>query len=138
MEKTLANISNMKLRGLEERGKEFATKIKDLEGKIAPIKARLNDLKHGVDKYTEELDAYTAGMERYKAQLKTFRKTRPNLQVYQTYMEDLNTADRCMSCHVGINTAEGVSTEQPYTSHPDQKLYLGNHPPGKIWMRALS
>ena len=27
---------------LEERGKEFATKIKDMEGKIAPIKARLN------------------------------------------------------------------------------------------------
>ena len=120
------------IEGLEEKGKEFAAKIKDLEGKIAPIKARLNDLKHGVDQYTEELDAYTAGMERYKAQLKTFRKTRPNLQVYQTYMEDLNTADRCMSCHVGINTAEGVSTEQPYASHPDQKLYLGNHPPERF------
>ena len=120
------------IEGLEEKGKEFASKIKDLEGKIAPIKARLNDLKHGIDKYTEELDAYPAGMERYKAQLKTFRKTRPNLQVYQTYMEDLNIADRCMSCHVGINSAESVSTEQPYTSHPDQKLYLGNHPPERF------
>ena len=120
------------IEGLEEKGKEFASKIKDLEGKIAPIKARLNDLKHGIDKYTEELDAYPAGMERYTAQLKTFRKTRPNLQVYQTYMEDLNIADRCMSCHVGINSAESVSTEQPYTSHPDQKLYLGNHPPERF------
>src|SRR3972149_9573207 len=29
------------IEGLEEKGKEFAAKIKDLEGKIAPIKARL-------------------------------------------------------------------------------------------------
>src|SRR3989338_9079738 len=39
------------IEGLEEKGKEFASKIKDLEAKIAPINARLNDLKHGIDKY---------------------------------------------------------------------------------------
>ncbi len=54
------------IEGLDEKGKEFAAKIKDLEGKIASIKARLNDLKHDVDAYTEEFAAYTTGMERYK------------------------------------------------------------------------
>jgi cytochrome c2/peptidoglycan hydrolase CwlO-like protein len=117
---------------LEKKGKDFTIKIKDMEGKIASIKTRLNELKHDVDIYTEELDAYTTGMERYKTQLKTFKKTRPNLQVYQTYMEDLNIVDRCMSCHVGINRTESVSTEQPYANHPDQKLYLGNHPPERF------
>ena len=130
--KTQSEQIKHEIEDLEEKGKEFATKMKDLEGKIASIKTRLNELKHDVGNYTEELDAYTVGMERYKTQLKTFKKTRPSLQVYQTYMEDLNIADRCMSCHVGINSAEGVSTEQPYASHPDQKLYLGNHPPERF------
>ncbi|TVM04206.1 MAG: hypothetical protein CV087_00750 [Candidatus Brocadia sp. WS118] len=117
---------------LEKRGKDFTGKIKDMEDRIASIKARLKALTHDIDKYTEELNAYTVGLERYKAQLKTFERVRPGLQVYQTYMEDVNTVDRCMSCHVGVNKTECVSTEQPYASHPDQKLYLGNHPPERF------
>lgn len=117
---------------LEKKGREFTGKIKDMEDRIASIKARLRELRHDIDKYTEELDAYTIGLERYKAHLKAFKKTRPSLQVYQTYMEDVNTVDRCMSCHVGINRTETVSTKQPYASHPDQKLYLSNHPPEKF------
>ncbi|MDN3515651.1 MAG: c-type cytochrome [Candidatus Brocadia sp.] len=117
---------------LEATGKECAVRIKDLEGNIALVKARLGELRSDVDARTEELETYTAGLERYKTQLKTFRKTRPSLQVYQTYMEDLNIVDRCMSCHVGINKTEEVSAEQPYASHPDQKLYLGNHPPERF------
>ncbi|GJQ22261.1 hypothetical protein BIY37_08650 [Candidatus Brocadia sapporoensis] len=117
---------------LEEKGKEFTTKIKEREGKIAPIKTRLKELRQETDKYTEELEVYTVGMKRYGEQLKAYEKTRPSLQVYQTYLEDLNITDRCMSCHVGINKTESVSSEQPYASHPDQKLYLGNHPPEKF------
>ncbi|MCF6156044.1 MAG: c-type cytochrome [Candidatus Brocadia sp.] len=117
---------------LEERGKEFTAKIKDLEGKAASITARLAVLRHDIDKYTEELDTYTAGIERYKTQLNTFKKTHPSLQVYQTHMEDLNIVDRCMSCHVGVDRPEGISTEQPYASHPDRQLYLGNHPPERF------
>ncbi|KAB2836056.1 MAG: c-type cytochrome [Candidatus Brocadia sp.] len=130
--KTQSGQVRHEIEELEERGKEFTGKIKDMEDRIASIKARLRALKHDVDKYTEELDAYTAGLEKYKAQLKIFKKARPGLQVYQTYMEDVNTVDRCMSCHVGINRTESVSTEQPYANHPDQKLYLGNHPPEKF------
>ncbi|MDG6027879.1 MAG: c-type cytochrome [Candidatus Brocadia sp.] len=130
--KTQSGHVRHEIEELEKRGTEFTGKIKDMEDRIAFIKARLRALRHDVDTYTEDLDAYTTGLERYKAQLKTFKKTSPSLQVYQTYMEDINIVDRCMSCHVGINRTESVSTEQPYASHPNQKLYLGNHPPEKF------
>ncbi|MFO0793751.1 MAG: c-type cytochrome [Candidatus Brocadiaceae bacterium] len=120
------------IREHEEKGKMYASQMKDIEEKLTPVKTRLNELTHDIDIYTEELNAYTAGLEKYKTQLMGFRKTRPGLQVYQTYMEDLNIVDRCMSCHVGINKAEVVSTVQPYTSHPNRDLYLGNHPPEKF------
>ena len=57
---------------------------------------------------------------------------RPQLQVYQVHLEDLNEVDRCMSCHVGINKSESVSVEQPYARHPRNDVYLGNHPPEKF------
>ncbi|MEP9410087.1 MAG: c-type cytochrome [Candidatus Brocadia sp.] len=117
---------------LEEKGKKFTMKIKDLEGRIASVTSGLAVLRHDVDKYTEELATYTADIERYKMQLKAYRKTNPSLQVYQIYMEDLNVVDRCMSCHSGIDRAEDVSKEQPFASHPDRELYLGNHPPEKF------
>lgn len=130
--KTQSEQIKHEIEELEKKGREFTTKIKDMEGKLASVTARLANLKHDIDKYTEELDTYTAGIERYKTQLNTFKKTRPGLQVYQTYMEDLNIIDRCMSCHVGIDRPESVSTEQPYASHPDRQLYLGNHQPERF------
>jgi Nitrate reductase cytochrome c-type subunit (NapB). len=120
------------LEELEATAKECAVRTKDLEGKISLMKARLEELKSKVDACTEEIETYTSGLEKYRAQLKAFQKTRPSLQVYQTSLEDLNVVDRCMSCHVGINKTEAVSAEQPYASHPDQKLYLGNHPPERF------
>lgn len=117
---------------LEEKGNDLAAKVKEAEDALAYIETRLTELKRGITTYTEELDSYTAGMKKYKAQLKNFKKTRPSLQVYQMHMEDLHIVDRCMSCHVGINKTESVSTEQPYTSHPDRDLYLGNHPPERF------
>ncbi|OQZ00858.1 MAG: hypothetical protein B6D35_05090 [Candidatus Brocadia sp. UTAMX2] len=120
------------LEELEATVKECAVRTKDLEGKISLMKARLEELRSKVDACTEEMETYTSGLEKYRAQLKAFQKTRPSLQVYQTSLEDLNVVDRCMSCHVGINKTEAVSAEQPYASHPDQKLYLGNHPPERF------
>lgn len=130
--KTQSEQIKHEIEELEDKGKEYTIKMKNLEGKIASVNTRLNDIKYDVDKYTQELDSYTVDLERYKTQLKTSKKTRPSLQVYQTYMEDLNIVDRCTSCHVGINRTESMSTEQPYASHPDQKLYLGNHPPERF------
>lgn len=117
---------------LEEKGNDLAVKIKEAEDSLVSVETRLTELKRGITTYAEELDSYTTGMEKYKAQLKNFKKTRPSLQIYQMYLEDLSIVDRCMSCHVGITKTENVSTEQPYASHPNRDLYLGNHPPERF------
>ena len=60
------------------------------------------------------------------------KSQRPSLQIYQVHLEDINEADRCMSCHIGINRKDSVSGEQPYASHSRRDVYLGNHPPEKF------
>ncbi|MBE7547487.1 MAG: hypothetical protein HS127_10240 [Planctomycetia bacterium] len=89
-------------------------------------------MKKDVITYTNELDSYTSGVAYSKNKLNKFKTARTGLQVYQTYLEDINIVDRCMSCHPGIDKPESVSEEQPYASHPDRQLYLGNHPPEKF------
>ncbi|MCF6149540.1 MAG: c-type cytochrome [Candidatus Kuenenia sp.] len=120
------------IEALEKENEEYTVKLKAAENQLVLIKARLGELKADVVKYTNEIDSYTAGLENSKNWLKKLETAKPGLQVYQTYLEDINVVDRCMSCHVGINKSESVSEEEPYARHPDMQLYLGNHPPEKF------
>ncbi|MEK7699310.1 MAG: c-type cytochrome, partial [Planctomycetota bacterium] len=117
---------------LDEMGKSVATKLKVAEDRVASAKTRIIEVTRDITAYSEELESYSTGLKRHEAQLRGLKKAWPTLQVYQTYLEDLNVTDRCMSCHVGIDKAEGVSQEQPYTPHPNRELYLGNHPPERF------
>ncbi|QII10407.1 putative cytochrome c protein [Candidatus Kuenenia stuttgartiensis] len=117
---------------LEKENEERAMKRKVAENRLALIRTRQGELKKDVITYTNELDSYTSGVAYSKNKLNKFKTARTGLQVYQTYLEDINIVDRCMSCHPGIDKPESVSEEQPYASHPDRQLYLGNHPPEKF------
>ncbi|MDR4508361.1 MAG: c-type cytochrome [Candidatus Brocadiaceae bacterium] len=117
---------------LEKKGKEFTSKIDTLEGAVASVQARLNEMTRDITTYAGELDSFMIGSKKYEKRLLALKKTRPNLQGYQKHLEALNIIDRCMSCHAGINKSESVSMEQPFTSHPQRGLYLGNHPPEKF------
>ncbi len=96
---------------LDEMGKSVATKLKVAEDRVASAKTRITEVTRDITAYSEELESYSTGLKRYEAQLRGLKKAWPTLQVYQTYLEDLNVTDRCMSCHVGIDKAEGVSQE---------------------------
>ncbi len=117
---------------LDEMGKDVAVKLKAVEDRVASVKTRINELTRDITAYSGELESYSTGLKRYEAQLSGLKKAWPTLQVYQTYLEDLNVTDRCMSCHVGIDRSEGFLQEQPYASHSNREIYLGNHPPEKF------
>ena len=126
-EETLETI-NM----LEERNKELAAEIKRVEGKRAIYKKRVDAFKSKIAQYEDELNAYTVKINEYKSVMDHLASKRPQLQHYQVHLEEINEADRCMSCHPGIDKSESVSEEQPYSSHPRRDVYLGNHPPDKF------
>ena len=117
---------------LEEKNKELTAKIKHIEKKRAGLQKKVDGLKSNVTKYTKQLEAYTSNVNKHKGVMKKLGKKRPGLQVYQVHLEEINEADRCMSCHVGIDRKESVSEEQPYASHPRRGIYLGNHPPERF------
>jgi mono/diheme cytochrome c family protein len=117
---------------MDDKSKDLAEKIKRIEEKRVRLQKKLEGFKSNVVRYTKELEAHSSNMFKYKEAMEKLASKRPQLQVYQVHLEELNEVDRCMSCHVGINKREGVSEEQPYARHPRREVYLGNHPPERF------
>lgn len=118
-----------KIEKLEERSTELAAKIESLEEKRAGLKKVMDEAMRGINMYADELKVITGNLNKYQDTMAKLKSKRPSLQIFQVHLEEINEADRCMSCHVGIDKEEGVSDEEPYTMHPRRNVYLGNHPP---------
>ena len=121
-----------KIKEMEAKNEKYAAEIENYEKEKAELQKRLDGFKSKVDMYTKQLETYTEETDRYRNIMAKTRSKRPELQVHQVHFEDINKADRCMSCHVGIDREESVSEEQPYANHPMREVYLGNHPPEKF------
>ena len=118
-----------KIAELEERGNELTAEIEQLEEQRAGLQKTLDEPMRDINMYADELKTFTNDMNGYQESMEKLKSQRPSLQIYQVHLEDINEADRCMSCHMGINRKESVSEGQPYASHSRRDVYLGNHPP---------
>ena len=124
--------SEGKINELEELSKGLMAKIENLEEKRAGLKRVMDESIRDINMYADELNVFTSDFNRYQENITKLKSKRPSLQIFQVHLEEINEADRCMSCHVGINKKEGVSEEQPFANHPRRKVYLGNHPPERF------
>ncbi len=121
--------SKRKIKELEKKGAEISAKMASIEARRKKIKERLGEIISDITMYNKRIGLYVKAVDDAREKYDKLRKKRPELQVHQVYIEEINKADRCMTCHVGINKEESVSEEQPYASHPMREVYLGNHPP---------
>lgn len=78
--------------------------VDDLQRKLKGIKGRWPEIKQVV--------------------IEGYRKT--------NFREPFLIADRCHSCHLGIDQAGFEDAPQPYRSHPNREVFLGNHPVNKF------
>jgi mono/diheme cytochrome c family protein/predicted nucleic acid-binding Zn-ribbon protein len=54
------------------------------------------------------------------------------IEIRQRMISDANKADRCESCHAGMEDTRDVNSKQPFAKHPLSFVYLGNHDPAKF------
>jgi mono/diheme cytochrome c family protein len=52
----------------------------------------------------------------------------PNL-FYDQPFKQISRADRCTTCHLGIDNKKFAEAEQPFRTHPNMDLYLGSNSP---------
>lgn len=94
-------------------------------------------LKKKLSSFTVTIEKYTAEIDQMKAEVKEAREKMEGMDavpvnIKQVYMEDINKADRCQSCHIGIDNPYSLSMEHPFTRHPNHFIYLKNHPPSEF------
>ncbi|MFQ5965884.1 MAG: c-type cytochrome [Candidatus Scalinduaceae bacterium] len=121
--------SKRKIKEFEKKGAEISAKMASIEARRKKVKERLDEFTRDIMMYNKRIGLYTKAVDNAREKYEKLRKKRPELQVHQVHLKDINKADRCMSCHVGINKEDSVSEEQPYAGHPSREVYLGNHPP---------
>ncbi len=57
--------------------------------------------------------------------IETLDAARPTIK--QTWLTHFDTADRCMTCHLGIELPRFADAEQPFTSHPGDHISPNRH-----------
>ncbi len=107
---------------------EYSAKQTSLVKKKDGVTQQISLITSEVDRLKSEVKQYTTGIDSFKTRLASVKKKRPTLQIYQTHIVETNQADRCMSCHSGIDKSGSISDENPYKAHPDRDLYIKNHP----------
>jgi mono/diheme cytochrome c family protein len=81
-------------------------------------------------KLATELEQLRAKMQ--ELQRKLVESQRADISIQQIYVPEMGRADRCTSCHVGIDKPLNVSHQQPYAPHPGMFIFLDRHPPSRF------
>lgn len=97
-----------------------------IQQEIDSLKTILAELRVPVEKAEADVRAMEANVTDIENEIKNL-KNQP-IEIKQMFMEDVNKADRCTSCHMGIGKEDEVSNIQPFSSHPGKYIFLDNHP----------
>ena len=105
-------------------------KNKALVAKDEPLRQEISKLTGGMNEIRAEIEAMKKMLEEKKEKIANNDKA--PIEIKQYMIKDTEKADRCVSCHAGIESSVQVSEKQPYTKHPLGFVYLGKHDPGKF------
>jgi len=120
---------------------EDKTNLEILEDEIEELGEKREQLISTEEIFKEKLSEYTFEKDKINLELQNLERlsidAKQNLQILdetpinikQIFIRDMNRADRCQSCHIGINDQTELSEIQPFASHPGLFVYLGNHDP---------
>ncbi|MBI4007874.1 MAG: c-type cytochrome [Planctomycetes bacterium] len=121
-----------KIHDLEETISKLENRIEATKNREEELGGRIAEVTSEVSKHAKQLGTFTEKMDKVQDAFVSVYQKHATIQTYQVYFEEMNEADRCMTCHLGINRTESVSTEQPYAIHPKREFYLGAHPPERF------
>jgi mono/diheme cytochrome c family protein len=119
-----------KMDALQKQVDAYDRTGKALLAKEEPLKQELFKLTGGMAEVRAEIEAMKKALEERKEKIANNDKA--PIEIKQYLIKDIDKADRCESCHAGIEGTTQVSKKQPYSKHPLGFIYLGKHDPGKF------
>ena len=96
-----------------------------LERKQA-IDSDIGDITKEQETLRAEMTALQKGLDDKLAAIASNARTSDGIK--QVHISDAEKADRCITCHAGIESSYHLTDSQPLTPHPARFIYLENHP----------
>ncbi|NTW63598.1 MAG: c-type cytochrome, partial [Chlorobiaceae bacterium] len=119
-------------------------KMDELQRRIDAITQKGAVLLSAEEQLNRSLFALTADIAGIRAEIEGIRKGLEDkkekianndkipVEIKQVHIQDVDKADRCESCHIGIESKTQVSAKQPFTKHPLSFVYLDHHQKDKF------
>jgi cytochrome c1 len=120
---------------LEKRIQAQDPDLARLEKAVEEAQGKLRRLTEGAIKIQDQLAELRAPITALERRLDGIRARIP--EIHQVVVEGLavnefkqaiQTVDRCMTCHLGIDRAEFENAPQPFRTHPHREVFFGKHP----------
>lgn len=123
---------------------EYKKKMDGLQRQIDAISLRGAALQKEEDSLKNSLFELTAGVAALRGEIATIKNIleekkekvanseKVPIEIKQIHIKDIDKADRCQSCHIGIDGKSKISGRHPFTKHPASFIYLDHHDPGKF------
>ncbi|NTW57138.1 MAG: c-type cytochrome [Chlorobiaceae bacterium] len=119
-----------KMDELQKRIDAITAKGAAMQKQEEALKAALVPFTSGIADIEAEIEKMKSPLEEKKERIGTSDKV--PVEIKQVYIRDIDLADRCQSCHIGIDGSKQISTKQPFTRHPASFVFLKNHDPEKF------
>lgn len=135
--------------GAADDVESYISEVEELTLELEALQARRHELRGGVDEIATEITAMNRDIETLRDRLADLRFDlayyvrnapfldgfNPSVRIRQVVLGaipfDLNftdapRVDRCQTCHLGINSGDYESADQPFTSHPRLDLFVAD------------
>jgi cytochrome c1 len=137
-----ATVRSAEYKGLVEREKALEKRIQAQEPDITRLEKAVEDkqsdlrrLTEDVTKAKDQLADLRASITALQRRLDGIRGRAPEIQqvvveglAVNEFKQPIQTVDRCMTCHLGIDRAGFENAPQPFRTHPHREVFFGKHP----------
>jgi cbb3-type cytochrome oxidase cytochrome c subunit len=137
-----ATLKSADYRALVDREKSLEKRIQDQEPDLARLEKAAEDTQAKLRRFTEastkvrdQLADLRAPITALQRRLDGIRARAPEIQqvvieglAVNEFKQPIQTVDRCMTCHLGIDRPGFENAPQPFRTHPHREVFFGKHP----------
>ncbi|HSC71879.1 MAG TPA: c-type cytochrome, partial [Candidatus Methylomirabilis sp.] len=141
-----ATVKGAEYKALVNREKALEGRIQAQEPDLARLEKAVEDKQASLRRFTEaatkvedQLADLRAPITALQRRLDGIRGRAPEIQqvvveglAVNEFKQPIQTVDRCMTCHLGIDRAGFENAPQPFRTHPHREVFFGKHPVGRF------
>ncbi len=130
-------------KSLEKRIQAQEPDLARLEKAVEETQGKLRRFTEAATKIRDQMAELRAPITALQRRMDGIRARTPEIQqvvveglAVNEFKQPIQTVDRCMTCHQGIDRAGFENAPQPFRTHPHREVFFGKHPVSRFGCTA--